>query len=78
MTGVFFNIITGVRLKQCFFNLHILDVSCSDTPDSNEWLAIRLKQSFITSWSFKSGVLERETFTCRAASPEKQDGKILS
>ena len=52
--------IRSKRMFRCF--------SCSSTPDSNEWVVTRLQQSFMMSWSFESGVLERvkSTKTCKA------------
>ncbi len=38
-----------------FFNLHVWMRPCSNTPDSNDQLVIRLQQSLITSWSSESG-----------------------
>ena len=39
--------------------LYILDVSLH-TPDSNEWVVIKLCRSLITTHSFESGVMEQE------------------
>ncbi len=45
---------------------------CSNTPDSNDQLVIRLQQSLITSWSFETG-----THLNNAGSPRTQDREIL-
>lgn len=44
--------------EACMFQIS----PCSNTPDPNVWVAIRLRQSLMTNWSLESGVLEVQTY----------------
>ena len=49
----------ATSIKLCLGLFQCLCAPCPNTPDSNEPVVIRLQQSLMTSWSFKSGVLEQ-------------------
>ncbi len=58
------------KLQLCFSACMFWMCPCSNTPDSNEWLIIRLQQSLIRSWSFES-----RTHLPRQEAPRNRMGK---